>query len=393
MQSSYSFNQSPFGGQTNQQHHQQASGSASWQQPSFQQSPQRPSGGQNGFTPGLYNSNAAAGGASMPSSSSVYMQQQSQQPGQPAQQEGARKYMPGYLTSNYAMSSPTRLRPEEYEYGSSPAHVSPVMTQRSSVFGPQASTSRDTPSRIRRSTADTSFGASTYGSHASPQRNAANALFEDAPPISSLDDTDDLPVSYAKDTSMTLSTSPAKNGAEAEGTESYRVHVFGFTVASLDAVLDHFGSIGDMELVESCPEGGNWITLAYKEAWAAARAVRRNGEIIGGLIMIGAKWADSEPKLAPAVSATNGTVQDAAVKPVDKGPISSIGQPIPLATGSPFRTSVTSQASKQSSLLQTLNSAGTPTAKMFADREKALTAGATKQQTLLSRVSDLVFGY
>lgn len=40
--------------------------------------------------------------------------------------------------------------------------------------------------------------------------------------------------------------------------------------------------------------GRNWITIAYRNSWEAARAVRRSGEILSigrEECMIGVKWA------------------------------------------------------------------------------------------------------
>lgn len=51
--------------------------------------------------------------------------------------------------------------------------------------------------------------------------------------------------------------------------------------------------MGDVVSVDPYPDGANWVKISYKNAWEAARAVRKNGEIFGRNCMIGVKWAVS----------------------------------------------------------------------------------------------------
>ena len=54
-----------------------------------------------------------------------------------------------------------------------------------------------------------------------------------------------------------------------------------------------FNSLGDCQPPTPGPEGANWFKIAYKHEWEAARAVRKNGELINGAWMVGVKWAVS----------------------------------------------------------------------------------------------------
>jgi hypothetical protein len=54
-----------------------------------------------------------------------------------------------------------------------------------------------------------------------------------------------------------------------------------------------FNSLGDCQPPNPGPEGANWFKIAYKHEWEAARAVRKNGELINGAWMVGVKWAVS----------------------------------------------------------------------------------------------------
>jgi len=40
-------------------------------------------------------------------------------------------------------------------------------------------------------------------------------------------------------------------------------------------------------------EYSNWVTIIYPDEVEAARAMRRNGEVLHGVTMIGVKWAAS----------------------------------------------------------------------------------------------------
>lgn len=69
--------------------------------------------------------------------------------------------------------------------------------------------------------------------------------------------------------------------------------VFGFPNDKLQAAIKLFSSLGESQEPTPGPEGANWFKIAYKHEWEAARAVRKNGELINGQWMVGVKWAVS----------------------------------------------------------------------------------------------------
>lgn len=73
--------------------------------------------------------------------------------------------------------------------------------------------------------------------------------------------------------------------------------VFGFPPEKIEDIIGLFLAMGDSTVTES-PEACNWVTIAYKRPYEAARAIRRNGEVVAGTIMIGVKWAVSISPLA-----------------------------------------------------------------------------------------------
>lgn len=89
----------------------------------------------------------------------------------------------------------------------------------------------------------------------------------------------------------------------------YKITVFGFPSTSLPTILQTFETFSPIVYnstqpvttsagattstkSEMPPSGANWVTIGYEHEWAALRALRKNGEVVRGNIMIGVKWAD-----------------------------------------------------------------------------------------------------
>ncbi|MBW0520292.1 hypothetical protein O181_060007 [Austropuccinia psidii MF-1] len=155
------------------------------------------------------------------------------------------------------------------------------------------------------------FGTTPKMAHSVKSKLINDAMEDDAPPKASLLDDDGThskpsrnDLSSHRSLASSLATKqPDRLFDQAAHTEpvvlapssvGYKVHVFGFTSPQQSFVMNHFTSIGELVCpYELSPEGGNWATITYKHSTAAQRAVRKNGEILGGIIMIGCKWADS----------------------------------------------------------------------------------------------------
>jgi nuclear pore complex protein Nup53 len=60
-------------------------------------------------------------------------------------------------------------------------------------------------------------------------------------------------------------------------------------------ILQYFSQLGDILGSEVDSSGGNWVTIVYRQEWEAARAVRKNGDVLGGIWMVGVKWAVRAP--------------------------------------------------------------------------------------------------
>ena len=184
-----------------------------------------------------------------------------------------------------------------------------------------------------------------------------NAMDEDAPPTDTLDEFDDGPgaavgagsaaagaanhINSPPTTSSALApasrsgpsmTSPQSqnqqlpNGSSSSSSQQhqqmYKITIFGFPSNLSNSILSHFQNIGNvvynsLDASSSSssnqrvtggepdqPQGANWVTIGYESEWSALRALRRNGEILGGTCMIGVRWADGTPSSTSSSSNT-----------------------------------------------------------------------------------------
>jgi len=141
------------------------------------------------------------------------------------------------------------------------------------------------------------------------------------------------PTSPAPQSSNTIST-PASATAS---TASASVIVFGFPPYLYHDIVHHFTSIGDTVSVDPPPSldaGRNWITIVYKNPWEAARALRRNGEILTigkEECMIGVKWADSNNSISETREFAGSPAAETATPSRPSIPSSTIGRPVTFA--------------------------------------------------------------
>ena len=74
------------------------------------------------------------------------------------------------------------------------------------------------------------------------------------------------------------------------------VIVFGYPPDKYTATIEYFKSLaGEGDTTDATPHSqiANCFKLGFKNPGDALRAVRKNGEVVGGTWMIGAKWAVS----------------------------------------------------------------------------------------------------
>lgn len=256
---------------------------------------------------------------------------------------------------------------------------------------------------------------------------------EDAPPISSLGEYDgnDSMNSLQPDISSghALSASPSDQTSTLPAQHSpggYPVYIFGFPSSALEIVLEYFGQFG--EIVSSTPstEGGNWVTVAYAQPWSASRAARKNGEVLGGALMVGVKAVDEEGLRRALLASENSdsgakgsldnmSMQAQASSRPPQGastPASSFGRPVNvLGPGSAFKAPAPTPSRRgffgvggggapAESGASTGNAVASrdPHASLFAEKSRQAMMqqqgqGQAGQKGVLSKVSDAIFGW
>lgn len=162
-------------------------------------------------------------------------------------------------------------------------------------------------------------GASDFGmdsmfeSSRSRQRQRQTLDDEDAPPTNSVNDivnetyADSSASRYTSLRNSTFDASTSRNSlfrssfpstpkpaaptAQSTAQPLYVV-VFGYPPDKYSVTAEYFCSIGDTTEPEQNPEISNCFRVGYMNPAEAMRAVRKNGDIMGGTWMIGVKWAD-----------------------------------------------------------------------------------------------------
>lgn len=242
------------------------------------------------------------------------------------------------------------------------------------------------------------FGSSTKLAQSVKSKRLSDALEDDAPPKESLFD-DDLGQSKSRhdpsahrtlgsslSTSQTyqpeLPSSSSTNDLNSQtGSTGYRVFVFGFAQSQQAFVLKHFTSIGDLlQSPEPSVDGGNWVTLTYKHAWAAQRAIRKNGEVLGGVIMIGCKAADDQ-SIPPETSSTDSISRSSSNM--------ILSRPVKTYEAHEGVFATPTQA-RELGLKGFINSAGKPNPAIFQNSVEGKSEGS---DTYLNRALDLIFGW
>jgi len=67
--------------------------------------------------------------------------------------------------------------------------------------------------------------------------------------------------------------------------------VFGYPPDKYSVTVEYFKSLGAATDPDPHTEIGNCFKIGYHDGGDAMRAVRKNGEVLGGSFMIGTKWA------------------------------------------------------------------------------------------------------
>ncbi|KAF5388667.1 hypothetical protein D9757_004738 [Collybiopsis confluens] len=172
------------------------------------------------------------------------------------------------------------------------------------------------------------------------------------------------------------------------------VIVFGYPADKYSVTVEYFKSLGDSTEPDPNKEILNCFRIGYHDPGEALRAVRKNGEILGGSWMIGIKWADpaqaeavlGQPVHRPSLSTSISRDDSSGSNPmiVDEpstAPVPMVGTPIKLAP-SAFAFRKTGSTPKPL----------TPQPKA-APVALPLSGGPSPNKGIVGQMSDLIFGW
>ena len=181
--------------------------------------------------------------------------------------------------------------------------------------------------------------------------------------------------------------------------------VFGYPPDKYTFTAEQFKSLGESTEPDPNTEITNCFRIGYKDPAVAARAVRRNGEVMNGSWMIGVKFADqaqADALLGQLSSRGNGFGNGSNAMNVDEqSPTSSsstlsntpsFGTPIKLEPStSAFRRPGAPAGSKSTPL--GFNWSTNISAGGAATTSSPATQPSASNKSMLGQVSDLIFGW
>ncbi|KAJ6478052.1 hypothetical protein C8R47DRAFT_984436 [Mycena vitilis] len=233
---------------------------------------------------------------------------------------------------------------------------------------------------------------------------------EDAPPMSSVNDipnemyadssSSQQPRNSAFSSSFARSRPRPPPATSSSSAPMLYIIVFGYPADKYSLTVEYFQSLGNASDPDPHAEIVNCFRIGYKDPADAMRAVRKNGEILGGSWMVGAKWADAAQAEAllsqPVVRHSS---PDPAAMAVDSpGPMTnyggantpSVGTPIKLApSASAFRRGAPSTPKPPPPPAST----SAPQAQNWAGAAPAPATPGSAGKGVLGQVSDMIFGW
>lgn len=197
------------------------------------------------------------------------------------------------------------------------------------------------------------FGAESMFESSSTQRQTFTDM--DAPPTSSVNDIfressfgesqravlpPSRPFSLSN-FSSTLNSSQTHTQSTTPNQPTYII-VFGYPPDKYSLTVEYFRSLGASTEPEPNAEIVNAFRIGFRDPGEAMRAVRRNGEVLGGTWMVGVKWADSAqdprgPDFTTSTSPPRVQIQTSQVHAHTDGNamvvdgVATVGTPIKLA--------------------------------------------------------------
>ncbi|KAI0793946.1 hypothetical protein C8Q74DRAFT_1365483 [Fomes fomentarius] len=265
----------------------------------------------------------------------------------------------------------------------------------------------------------------------SRQRQRQTLADEDAPPTASVNDIiNEIPESSSRFSQRNAFESsqsrvsvfrsphpstPKQASPAQQNSQPIYIIVFGYPPDKYSVTVEYFRSLGETTDAEQSSELLNCFRIGYLRPGEAFRAVRKNGEILNGAWMVGAKWAD--PAQAEALLGSS-LIRSAAQSPeffaaspdaMNTSPTSNGftsrmnvdelvprfgtprgGEPSPPTVGTPIKLAPSASAFRRPG-------AGVPAPAPVSQTPLLPASASNIQQSpskgVLGQVSDLIFGW
>ncbi|KAF9563565.1 hypothetical protein CPC08DRAFT_705881 [Agrocybe pediades] len=244
---------------------------------------------------------------------------------------------------------------------------------------------------------------------------------EDAPPSNSVND---IPNDFSIDSGpanfqprntvnekpqFSTSRRPTNIPSTVQSSQPLYIIVFGYPPDKYSLTVEYFKSLGDSTEADPHTEIVNCFRIGYNDPGDAMRAVRKNGEILGGTWMVGAKWADAAQAEAllgqPRSTLSAAIPQTQSSADINTNNAMNVDEPYPSrsssntpAVGTPIKLAPSMAAFRKAPAVST--SASKPITPQHGRMSTSVsTPGANAEvapspsKGVLGQVSDLIFGW
>ncbi|CCO29048.1 hypothetical protein BN14_03050 [Rhizoctonia solani AG-1 IB] len=173
------------------------------------------------------------------------------------------------------------------------------------------------------------------------------------------------------------------------------VIVSGFYPDRAHSVMSQFTAIGESSTPEMSAEGGNWFKITYLNPWDGARALRRDGDIINGDMMVAVRLVDPSQASMLGETTPRLAIATAPAEPTPKSPViqsshttTAFGRAATLApSASAFRSTAPTTTQVRPA------AASAPGADWGVRQQQEGTQENQPQSGVIGKISDMIFGW
>ncbi|CAE6471772.1 unnamed protein product [Rhizoctonia solani] len=254
------------------------------------------------------------------------------------------------------------------------------------------------------------FGTGSLYSRPPPKSRdrTAPVVDDDAPPTESLLEGGNFNFSqqyqhshHQTHRAVPASTSTSNIGPGATPLQNHdgaiAVLVSGFYPDRIHNVTSQFAAIGECSAPEMSPEGGNWFKITYANPWDGARALKRDGDIINGDMMIAVRLVDpSQAAMLGETTTPRLAITASPVEPTPKSPVMQQASHAPTAFGRAATLAPSASAFRTTAPISTQarpTAASAPGADWGVRNQQVGAQENQPQNGVIGKLSDMIFGW